>query len=89
MGFRCTVTGMNGSLNRNLPFLSRWFERSNLLRALKVAIIIGTILTLINQGDQIWAGNTPPVWKVMLTYLVPYLVSSYAGAQATKGGQSR
>lgn len=74
---------MNGSLNRNVPFLSRWFARSNLLRALKVAIIIGTILILINQGDQIWAGNMPPFWKILLTYLVPYLVSSYSGAQAT------
>lgn len=54
------------------------------MRALRVAAIIGSILTLINQGDQIWAGNMPPVWKVILTYLVPYLVSSYAGAQATK-----
>ncbi|GAB5486697.1 MAG: hypothetical protein Pars2KO_02670 [Parasphingorhabdus sp.] len=55
-----------------------------MLRALKVATLVGTILILINQGDQILAGNMPPFWKVLLTYLVPYLVSSYAGAQATE-----
>ncbi|MEP2989744.1 MAG: nitrate/nitrite transporter NrtS [Parasphingorhabdus sp.] len=64
--------------------MSRWFERSNMARALKVAIVVGTVLTAINQGDQILSGNIPPVWKVLLTYLVPYLVSSFAGAQAIK-----
>lgn len=75
---------MLGHLNDKTSFLSRWFERSNVLRAIKVAIIVGTVLTLINQGDQIWVGDVPPIWKIALTYLVPYLVSSYAGAKAAK-----
>lgn len=76
--------GIVGHLNPRNSFLSRWFERSNVLRATRVAMVVGTILVLINQGDQILAGNIPPVWKILLTYLVPYLVSSYAGAQAAK-----
>lgn len=63
-------------------FWSRWFARANLVRAIKVALVVGTLLTAINQGDQIIAGMTPPLWKILLTYLVPYLVSSYAGAQS-------
>ena len=73
---------MDGNRDSNRSFVSRWFEQNNFLRALKVAFTVGTILTLINQGDQILAGIIPPLWKVLLTYLVPYLVSSYAGAQA-------
>ena len=72
------------SLNNSQSFGSRWFARGNMMRALKVALVVGTALTMINQGDQIWSGTMPPVWKILLTYLVPYLVSSYSGAQALK-----
>lgn len=42
-----------------------------------VALLIGTILNLINQGDAIFSGG-PINWiKVVLTYLVPYAVSTY------------
>ena len=49
-------------------------------RALKVCAIVGTILVAINQGDLIMAGEAPPFWKIILTYLVPYSVSSYSTA---------
>ncbi len=49
-------------------------------RAAKVSLLIGTLLVLINQGDLILAGVWPPLWKILLTYLVPYGVASYAGA---------
>ena len=49
-------------------------------RAVTVSAIVGTSLTLINQGDLILSGALPPAWKVMLTYLTPYLVSSYSAA---------
>ncbi|MEO1168488.1 MAG: nitrate/nitrite transporter NrtS [Pseudomonadota bacterium] len=49
-------------------------------RAVKVSLLIGTLLILINQGDLILAGGAPAIWKVLLTYLVPYGVSSYSTA---------
>lgn len=53
-------------------------------RGLKVAAIIGTLLVAINQGNVLLVGNIPPdvFWKIPLTYLVPYLVSTYSAAQA-------
>src|SRR6476620_5887742 len=46
-------------------------------RSLYVALIVGTVLNLINQGDAILAGG-PINWaKVILTFAVPYLVSTY------------
>ena len=39
---------------------------------------MGTLLTAINQGDGIFQGDlsTAPVWKVPLTYAVPYCVAT-------------
>jgi hypothetical protein len=46
-------------------------------RSLYVALLVGTILNLINQGDAL-LGVAPVNWvKVLLTYLVPYAVSTY------------
>ena len=42
-----------------------------------VALIVGTILNLINQGDAMLAGLPLNLAKLSLTYLVPYLVSTY------------
>jgi hypothetical protein len=46
-------------------------------RSLIVALIVGTILNLINQGDALVSGMPLDVSKLLLTYLVPYCVSTY------------
>jgi len=48
-------------------------------RSLKVAVVVGTALTLLNQGDTILSGAWPNAlyWKVPLTYCVPYLVATF------------
>ena len=46
-------------------------------RSLWVALIVGTILNLINQGDRVVAGQTLDVTKLVLTYVVPFFVSTY------------
>ena len=46
-------------------------------RSLWVALIVGTILNLINQGDALLAGHRLDLTKLALTYVVPYLVSTY------------
>ena len=51
-------------------------------RALLVAAIVGTALNAINQGDAILAGGQVHVAKVLLTYLVPYLVSTHGAVSA-------
>lgn len=46
-------------------------------RSLLVALVVGSILNLINQGDAL-LGLTSINWlKIGLTYLVPYAVSTY------------
>lgn len=46
-------------------------------RSALVALVVGTILNLINQGDAI-LGSLDIAWaKIVLTYMVPYCVSTY------------
>ncbi|WP_074204620.1 nitrate/nitrite transporter NrtS [Parasphingorhabdus marina] len=54
--------------------------RVTVVRAIKVAIVVGTLLIALNHGDNIATGNWPVWWKIPLTYLVPYSVSSYSTA---------
>ena len=59
-------------------------RRDVVVRGLKVGAIVGTILVAINQGDLILAGrlDAAATWKILLTYLVPYCVSTYSGVDA-------
>ena len=65
-------------------FLTLALKRSVVNRALKVSLLVGSILALINHGDVILGlaldGNV--IFKILLTYLVPYGVSTYASVRA-------
>ena len=47
-------------------------------RSLFIALIVGTILTAINQGNLMLGGDFPSTlyWKIPLTYAVPYCVAT-------------
>lgn len=46
-------------------------------RSLAVALVVGSLLNLINQYDALF-GQIPVNWfKLALTYCVPYAVSTY------------
>ena len=53
-----------------------------LKRSLAVSVVVGTILTAINQGDAILGGEIPVLWKVVLTYMVPFAVATYGAYSA-------
>jgi hypothetical protein len=46
-------------------------------RSFLVALIVGTILNLINQGDALLGGGHLNVAKLVLTFAVPYCVATY------------
>jgi len=52
--------------------------RPMLRRSFIICLIVGTILTGINQGNIIVAGDFPTVlaWKIPLTYSVPFCVAT-------------
>jgi hypothetical protein len=55
-------------------------------RALKVMLVVGSILALINHGEALLVGTvTLKAWiQIGLTFLVPYCVSTYASVQAIR-----
>ena len=46
-------------------------------RSLIVALIVGVILNLINQGDALFSGERLDWVKLVLTFAVPYFVATY------------
>ena len=51
-------------------------------RAFFVALVVGTVLNLINQGDALFAGRPLDWLKIGLTFLVPYCVSTHGAVTA-------
>lgn len=49
-------------------------------RAATIALVVGTILAIINHGDRLISGDITMdvLTKILLTYLVPYSVSTYS-----------
>jgi len=60
------------------------FAWRSVRRSLLVAVIVGTVLNTINQGPEILGGEWPNLWKMGLTYLVPFLVASFGGYAALR-----
>ena len=55
-------------------------------RSAKVSMVVGSILVAINQGDVLLSGQVGSelLWKIPLTYTVPYAVSTYASVDAIR-----
>lgn len=49
--------------------------------AIRVALVVGSILNLINQGPALWSGTEISFVNVALNYFVPFCVSSYSAAK--------
>lgn len=64
--------------------LAHMLSRPVVVNAIKVSLFVGTCLNAINQGAAIWQGAGVEWGKVMLNYVVPYLVASYSAAKARK-----
>lgn len=71
-------------MNKILNWFSLAFEVNTLKRSIKVAVVVGTILMLINHGDIMMQGAIEEhhILKILLTYLVPYLVSTYSSVES-------
>ena len=71
-------TARSGRLARLLDASEYCGNRSRLRRTVTIALVVGTILTLLNQGDVILAGTTTAATgaKAVLNYLVPFIVSN-------------
>lgn len=64
----------------------RTFQWATVKRSITVAVIIGTILNGINQGEALLGGQPLVIWKLLLTYFVPFAVASYGSYAAYRTG---
>jgi hypothetical protein len=66
----------------SLANLKRALSGACLRRSLGVTVVVGTILNLINQWD-FYAGDSPAdLWRMLLTYCVPFCVATYGALSA-------
>ncbi|GAW34179.1 hypothetical protein RA2_01224 [Roseovarius sp. A-2] len=55
-----------------------------LLRSAKVAVVVGTILNMINQADAVFGSGESDLVKAGLTYCVPFFVAMYGALAARR-----
>ncbi len=72
---------------------TRWIDIATrpavVRRALKYALIVGTLLILINHGDAILRGDVSidRLLRMGLTTLVPYAVSTLSSVEALRSAE--
>lgn len=57
------------------------WSRRIALSALRIALVVGTLLNAINQGPALFAGDDVSWTHLLLNYLVPYCVATYSAAR--------
>ncbi|MDE0882268.1 MAG: nitrate/nitrite transporter NrtS [Myxococcota bacterium] len=64
--------------------LTTALEPTIIRRGLRYSAVVGTILVLINQSDAFLGGEFggTQICQILLTYSVPFIVSSVSSAQA-------
>jgi len=67
------------------------FARGATVRmAWRVALLVGTILSLINQGDVVARGQAAGTWiRIGLNYCVPFIVASWGYLAACRVARER
>ncbi len=67
--------------------LATAFSAGVVRRSVIMALVVGPILTVINQGDALWSEAVFDLWKAALTFVVPYVVATVSSV-ATERGRS-
>ncbi len=67
-------------------FLKHARQRVCVLRSIKVALIVGTILAVVNHCDAIFSRTftTTTVVQIGVTYLVPFCVATFGAAMQAR-----
>lgn len=66
--------------NSYKAFLSAFADRSNILLAIKMSLVVGTVLNCINQVECFVNQDLDQlnITKLLITYMVPFFVSIYS-----------
>ncbi len=68
------------------PLIAYCLERPTLLFSIKMALVVGTLLAVINHGQAIFTGHftSDRLLPMLLTYCVPFSVSMYSQIQGKR-----
>jgi hypothetical protein len=68
------------------PLIAYCLERATLLFSIKMALIVGTILAMINHGQAMFTGHFTfdQLIPILITYCVPFTVSMYSQVQGKR-----
>lgn len=68
------------------PFIAYCLERPTLLFSIKMALVVGTLLAVINHGQAIVTGHftSDRLLPMLLTYCVPFAVAMYSQIQGKR-----
>lgn len=64
----------------SLSFLQLMAQWPVCRSAFKVSLVVGTILNILNNGEQLGANQPVHWWHVGVNYRVPFCVSCYSAA---------
>ncbi len=79
---------------KNLVVLTRLVklcaQPQHLRRTVAIAIVVGSWLTLFNQGGVLWAGQASLalLLKVFLNYLTPFVVANLGLLSSVRNGEA-
>ncbi len=67
-------------------FFKHAFDKVTVKRSIMVGLVVGTILMLINHYDALisWSLTRTNIFQILLTYFVPYAVSTYGSAMQAR-----
>lgn len=55
------------------------FDAAILHNAIRVALLVGTLLNVVNHVDVLFSVQQWPLASMALNYIIPFLVSLYSG----------
>ena len=67
-------------------FVAYCLERPTLLFSIKMALVVGTLLAVINHGQAMFTGHftSDRLLPMLLTYCVPFAVAMYSQVQGKR-----
>lgn len=67
-------------------YLAYCLERDTVVRSTRTALVVGSILAVINHGQEMLSGQLSPRWIVpmLVTYLVPFSVATFGQVQGKR-----
>jgi hypothetical protein len=71
-------------MTNQLSFFQLAFSRGVVINAIKVSLVVGSILSAINHGNAIITFDITPQTsiKILFNYVVPYCVATYSAVKA-------